>query len=112
MLFRENTEDICKGIEHEIVPGVVESLKVVTRDACQRISQFAFEAVATLGRSHVTFIHKANIMKKSDGLFLDVARSVAAQHPQVGFREMIVDAACMQLVLDPDVSGRRDRRRP
>lgn len=101
LLVRENTEDIYKGIEHEIVPGVVESLKVVTREACERISRFAFQALRTLGRAHLTFVHKANIMKMSDGLFLDTVRQVAAEHPDLGFREMIVDAACMQLVLDP-----------
>ncbi len=101
ILIRENTEDIYKGIEHEIVDGVVESLKVVTRDACRRITRFAFDAVVTLGRRHVTFIHKANIMKMSDGLFLRTAREIASERPEVGFREMIVDAACMQLVLDP-----------
>ena len=101
ILIRENTEDIYKGIEHEIVDGVVESLKVVTRDACRRIARFAFDSVATLGRRHVTFIHKANIMKMSDGLFLQTVREIACERPEVGFREMIVDAACMQLVLDP-----------
>ncbi len=101
LLVRENTEDIYKGIEHEIVDGVVESLKVVTREASERIARFAFDAVESLGRRHVTFIHKANIMKMSDGLFLDATRGVAAQHPEVGYREMIVDAACMQMVLDP-----------
>lgn len=101
VLIRENTEDIYKGIEHEIVDGVVESLKVVTRDACDRIARFTFAAVRTLGRKHVTFIHKANIMKRSDGLFLDTVRKVAKENTDIGFREIIVDAACMQLVLDP-----------
>ena len=101
VLVRENTEDIYKGIEHEIVPGVVESLKVVTRAACDRVSRFAFDAVRTLGRKHLTFVHKANIMKRSDGLFLEVVRGVASENPDIGFRELIVDAACMQMVLDP-----------
>ena len=101
LLIRENTEDIYKGIEHEIVPGVVESLKVVTREACERITRFAFGATRTLGREHLTFIHKANIMKMSDGLFLDTVREIAAENPDIPLREMIVDAACMQLVLNP-----------
>ena len=101
VLIRENTEDIYTGIEHEIVPGVVESLKVVTREACERITRFAFEAIRILDRKHLTFVHKANIMKMSDGLFLTVAREIAAENPDIGFREMIVDAACMQLILDP-----------
>ncbi|MDX1383375.1 MAG: isocitrate/isopropylmalate family dehydrogenase [Thermoanaerobaculia bacterium] len=101
VLIRENTEDIYTGIEHEIVPGVVESLKVVTRAACERLARFAYRAIRTLGRRHLSFVHKANIMKMTDGLFLDVVREVAKEHPDVGYREVIVDAACMQLVLDP-----------
>ena len=101
LLVREMTEDIYKGIEHEIVPGVVESLKVVTREACERITRFAYATLRALGRRHLTFVHKANIMKMSDGLFLATVRKVAAENPDVGYRELIVDAACMQLVLDP-----------
>jgi isocitrate dehydrogenase (NAD+) len=101
LLIREITEDIYKGIEHEIVPGVVESLKVVTREACERITRFAYATLRAEGRRHLTFVHKANIMKMSDGLFLTTVRGVAAENPEVGYREMIVDAACMQLVLDP-----------
>ena len=101
IIVRENSEGIYKGLEHEIVPGVVESIKVVTREASERIARFAFETAAYLERSHVTFIHKANIMKRSDGLFLEAAQDVAAQYPQFGFRDVIVDAACMQLVLNP-----------
>jgi isocitrate dehydrogenase (NAD+) len=101
LLIREITEDIYKGIEHEIVPGVVESLKVVTRDACERITRFAYGILREQGRRHLTFVHKANIMKMSDGLFLATVRRLAAEHPDVGYRELIVDAACMQLVLDP-----------
>jgi isocitrate dehydrogenase (NAD+) len=102
ILVRENTEDIYKGIEHEIVPGVVESLKVVTRTACERIARFAFEVARTERRKHLTFVHKGNIMKMSDGLFLRTVRAVAEQHAEIGYREMIVDAACMQLVLQPE----------
>jgi isocitrate dehydrogenase (NAD+) len=102
LLIREITEDIYKGIEHEIVPGVVESLKVVTRDACERITRFAYATLRADGRKHLAFVHKANIMKMSDGLFLATVRRIAKENPDVGYRELIVDAACMQLVLDPD----------
>ena len=101
LLIREMTEDIYKGIEHEIVPGVVESLKVVTRDACERIARFAYATLRAEGRKHLAFVHKANIMKMSDGLFLATVRRIAKENPDVGYRELIVDAACMQLVLDP-----------
>lgn len=101
LIIRENSEDIYKGIEHEIVPGVIESIKVVTKDASERIARFAFETAQYLEREHVTFVHKANIMKKSDGLFLDTVRTVAADYPGLPLRTVIVDAACMQLVLDP-----------
>lgn len=102
ILVRENTEDIYKGIEHVIVPGVVQSLKVVTRAACERIARFTFDLVERLDRKAVTFIHKGNIMKQSDGLFMRTVKEVAARHPNITYREMIVDAACMQLVLDPE----------
>ena len=101
LLVRENTEDIYKGIEHVIVDGVVQSLKVVTRDACRRVSRFAFELATERQRRRLTFVHKGNIMKRSDGLFLEVVRGVAAEYPGIELREMIVDAACMQMVLDP-----------
>jgi isocitrate dehydrogenase (NAD+) len=101
LLIREITEDIYKGIEHEIVPGVVESLKVVTRDACERITRFAYATLRAEGRKHLAFVHKANIMKMSDGLFLATVRRIAKENPDIGYRELIVDAACMQLVLDP-----------
>jgi isocitrate dehydrogenase (NAD+) len=101
LIIRENTEDIYKGLEHEIVPGVVESLKVVTEAASERIARFAFHAADVLGREHITFVHKANIMKQSDGLFMRTVRRVAEEHPRFGYREIIVDAASMQMVLDP-----------
>ncbi|MBT8193203.1 MAG: NAD-dependent isocitrate dehydrogenase [Acidimicrobiia bacterium] len=101
LIIRENSEDIYKGIEHEIVPGVIESIKVVTRAASERIARFAFETALYLEREHLTFVHKANIMKQSDGLFLGVVREVAEEYPQIPLRTVIVDAACMQLVLDP-----------
>ena len=80
---------------------MVESLKVVTRDACERIARFAFATLRAEGRKHLAFVHKANIMKMSDGLFLATVRRIAKENPDVGYRELIVDAACMQLVLDP-----------
>jgi isocitrate dehydrogenase (NAD+) len=101
LLVRETTEDIYKGIEHVIVDGVVQSLKVVTRDACVRIARYAFEIATERRRRRLTFVHKGNIMKLSDGLFLETVRAVAGEYPDIELREMIVDAACMQMVLDP-----------
>ena len=101
IIVRENSEGIYKGLEHEIVPGVVESIKVVTQAGSERIARFAFETARFLNRKKVTVVHKANIMKLSDGLFLQTARDVSADYPQLDFGEVIVDAACMQLVLDP-----------
>lgn len=101
LIIRENSEGIYKGIEHEIVPGVVESIKVVTRQASERIARFAFETALYLERSNLAFVHKANIMKRSDGLFLDTVQEVAAEYLDVPLRTIIVDAACMELVLDP-----------
>ncbi len=101
IIVRENSEGIYKGLEHEIVPGVVESIKVVTRAGSERIARFAFETARFLNRKKVTVVHKANIMKLSDGLFLQTARDVAVDYPELDFGEVIVDAACMQLVLDP-----------
>ncbi len=101
VIVRENTEDLYAGLEHEVVPGVVESLKIITERASSRIARFAFDYARRRGRTRVTAIHKANIMKMSDGLFLTSARAVAKQHPDVAYDERIVDAACMQLVLDP-----------
>lgn len=101
LLIREITEGVYRGIEHEIVDGVVESMKVVSRGACQRIADYAFRIARRHGRKKITAIHKANIMKQSDGLFLDTVRSVAAGHPDIEVDDCIVDAACMRLVLDP-----------
>jgi isocitrate dehydrogenase (NAD+) len=101
LIIRENSEDIYKGIEHEIVPGVIESIKVVTRAASERIARFAFETTRYLERERLAFIHKANIMKQSDGLFLETVKEVAKEYPEIPLRTVIVDAACMQLVLDP-----------
>ena len=101
-IFRENTEDLYSGLEHEVVPGVVESLKIITRHASMRIARAAFQYAEREKRWKVTAIHKANIMKMSDGLFLRCCREVAAQHPDIRYEELIVDNACMQLVMRPE----------
>jgi isocitrate dehydrogenase (NAD+) len=101
-IFRENTEDLYSGLEHEVVTGVVESLKVITRNASTRIARAAFEYARTDGRSKVTAIHKANIMKMSDGLFLKCCRETSAHFPEIQYNELIVDNACMQLVIRPE----------
>jgi len=101
VIMRENTESLYAGIEHEIAPGVVESIKVITRKASMNIARYAFEYAKRHKRKKVTAIHKANIMKLSDGLFLDCARRVARKYPNIEFDDKIVDNACMQLVLKP-----------
>jgi isocitrate dehydrogenase (NAD+) len=101
-IFRENTEDLYSGLEHEVVPGVVESLKIITRHASMRIARAAFEYARREGRRKVTAIHKANIMKLSDGLFLKCCREVAAEFTDIAYNELIVDNACMQLVMRPE----------
>ena len=101
VVVRENTEGLYSGQEHVVVPGVVESLRLITRFACERIIHYAFELARQQGRRRVTFCHKADVMPMSDGLFLAVAREVADEFPFVGFEEMHVDALCMQLALDP-----------
>ncbi len=101
IVVRENTEGLYSGLEHEVVPGVVESLRVVTEVASERIAQFAFETARRQGRKRVTCVHKANILKMSDGLFLRTCRRVAEGYPDVGFDDSIVDAAAMKLVLNP-----------
>jgi isocitrate dehydrogenase (NAD+) len=101
IVVRENTEDLYSGLEHIVVPGVVESIKIITEKASTRIARFAFDHARKKGRKRVTAVHKANIMKLSDGLFLDCCRRVAKDHPQITYDEMIVDNTCMQLVLDP-----------
>ena len=131
VIVRENTEDLYSGLEHEVVPGVVESLKIITEEASERIATFAFEYARKHGRKRVTAIHKANIMKMGDGLFLKSVQKIAARYPDIVCDERIVDAACMHLVMNPsqfDVllaaepvrrhrvglvcrSGRRSRRR-
>jgi len=101
IVVRENTEDLYSGLEHVVVPGVVESLKIITERASTRIARFAFDFARNEGRKKVTAIHKANIMKLSDGLFLDCFRRVAAEHPEITADDKIVDSACMQLVMKP-----------
>jgi len=101
-IFRENTEDLYSGIEHEVVTDVVESLKVITRTASARIARATFEYSRRERRKRVTAVHKANIMKMSDGLFLRCCREIAAEFPEIGYDELIVDNACMQLVMQPD----------
>ena len=101
VIVRENTEGLYSGLEHEVVPGVVESLKVITEKASTRIAVFAFEYAKKFNRKKVTVVHKANIMKKSDGLFLKCFRQVAVNYPMIEHDEKIVDNTCMQLVLNP-----------
>jgi isocitrate dehydrogenase (NAD+) len=102
IVVRENTEGEYSGLEHEVVPGVVESLKVITRKASDRIARYAFELARAQKRKKVTSVHKANIMKKSDGLFLECCRGMAKQFPEIIYDEMIVDNTCMQLVIRPE----------
>ena len=101
VVVRENTEDLYAGKEHEVVRGVIESLKIITEAASTRIAEFAFRYAIANGRSKVTAVHKANIMKLSDGLFLESTREVAKQYPTVEYTELIVDNACLQLVMHP-----------
>jgi isocitrate dehydrogenase (NAD+) len=101
VVVRENTEDLYAGIEHQVTPGVVESVKIITARASTRIARFAFEYARHNRRTSVTAIHKANIMKLSDGLFLKCARKVAEEYRDIHYHEQIVDAACMRLVTDP-----------
>ena len=101
-IFRENTEDLYSGIEHEVIPDVVESLKIITKTASMRIARAAFEWARRERRRKVTAIHKANIMKMSDGLFLKCCRAVAGEYGDIQYNELIVDNACMQLVMRPE----------
>ncbi|HOV78980.1 MAG TPA: isocitrate/isopropylmalate dehydrogenase family protein [Bacillota bacterium] len=102
IVVRENTEDLYAGIEHRAGPDAAESIKIITRGASLRIARFAFELARKQGRRKVTVVHKANIMKLSDGLFLDCARQVAGEYPDIEFEEYIVDAMCMKLVQTPE----------
>jgi isocitrate dehydrogenase (NAD+) len=102
VIVRENTEDLYSGLEHEVVPGVVESLKIITEKASTRIARYAFEHARRNGRKRVTGIHKANILKLGDGLFLQSIRAVARDNPDITYDERIIDAACMSLVMHPE----------
>jgi isocitrate dehydrogenase (NAD+) len=102
VIFRENTEDLYSGLEHEVIKDVVESLKIITRTASIRIANYAFNYARKNGRKKVSAVHKANIMKLSDGLFLRCCREVAAQFPEIKYEELIVDNASMQLVMRPE----------
>ncbi len=101
LVVRETTEDVYAHLEHESIPGVFESLKVTTRGACERIARHAFEVARSTGRQRVTVVHKANIMKLSDGLFLSTAREVAKEFPDIEVDDCIVDALCMKVVIRP-----------
>jgi isocitrate dehydrogenase (NAD+) len=101
IIVRENTEGLYSGLEHTVVPGVVESLKIATETASTRIARFAFNYARKAGRKKISAVHKANIMKLSDGLFIECARKVAKEFPEIEYREIIVDNCCMQLVMRP-----------
>ncbi|MDD5448693.1 MAG: isocitrate/isopropylmalate dehydrogenase family protein [Actinomycetota bacterium] len=103
VVIRENTEDLYAGIEHMVAPGVAESIKVITKGASERIIRFAFEYVRRNSRKKLTIVHKANIMKMTDGLFLDIARQISKSYPDVEYEERIVDNMCMQLVQKPNI---------
>ena len=102
VIFRENTEDLYAGLEHEVVKDVVTSLKVITRAASERIARYAFHFTRAAGRKKITAVHKANIMKLSDGMFLRCSREVAREYPEIEYKELIVDNASMQLVMRPE----------
>jgi isocitrate dehydrogenase (NAD+) len=101
IIIRENTEGLYSGLEHEVVPGVVETLKVFTETACTRIAEYAFMLARRDGRRKVSAAHKASIMKMTDGLFLECCRRVASRTPEIAYEEVVIDNLCMQLALDP-----------
>src|SRR6187549_1674365 len=102
IIVRENTEGLYSGLEHIVIPGVVESLKIITEKASTRIARYAFEYAKANGRKKITAVHKANIMKLSDGLFLECFYNVAKEFPDIEADDRIVDACCMQLVMRPE----------
>lgn len=102
MIIRDNLEGEYAGIEHEVFPGVFESLKIITHDRASRVANYAFEHASMSGRKKVTAVHKANIMKLVDGLFLDCCREAAEKYPNIEYEEMIVDNTCMQLTKSPE----------
>lgn len=99
--IRENTEGEYSGLEHQVVRGVVESLKIITRQASLRVAEYAFHYAKTHGRERVSAIHKANIMQKTDGLFLKCCREVAEKYPEITYEEVVIDNCCMMLVKNP-----------
>ena len=101
VVVRENTEGLYSGLEHEVVPGVIESLRVITKAAAERIIRFAFELARHSGRRTVTFCHKADVMRLSDGFFLECARTVADEYPFINYAEKAIDNLCLELVVDP-----------
>jgi isocitrate dehydrogenase (NAD+) len=101
IVVRENTEGLYAGLEHEVIPGVVESVRLITRGAAERIVRFAFELARHRGRRMVTFCHKADVMRLSDGLFLECARTVADDYPFIHFEEKPIDNVCLELAMDP-----------
>ncbi|HSQ54206.1 MAG TPA: isocitrate/isopropylmalate dehydrogenase family protein, partial [Gemmata sp.] len=101
VVVRENTEGLYAGLEHQVVPGVVESVRLITRPAAERIVRFAFELARHGGRRLVTFCHKADVMRLSDGLFLECARGVAEEYPFVAFEEKVIDNVCFEMASDP-----------
>jgi isocitrate dehydrogenase (NAD+) len=102
VVVRENTEGLYSGIEHQVIPGVVESLKIITEVASTRVAEFAFRYARANGRKRITAVHKANIMKLSDGLFLECFRKVSQKYPDVEADDRIIDALCMNLVIRPE----------
>jgi isocitrate dehydrogenase (NAD+) len=102
VVVRENTEDLYAGVEHQVTPDAAESIKIITRRASERVARFAFDYARAHGRRRVTAVHKANIMKLTDGLFLRVAGEVAADYPDIAFDDRIVDNLCQQLVMAPE----------
>ncbi|MDT8717949.1 NAD-dependent isocitrate dehydrogenase [Clostridium sp. 19966] len=102
VIVRENTEDLYAGVEHMVGEDAAESIKIFTRKGCERIIRYAFEYAKKEGRKKVTAVHKANIMKCTDGMFLDIARDIAKEYPEIEFEDLIVDAMCMNLVQRPE----------
>jgi isocitrate dehydrogenase (NAD+) len=102
VVIRETSEDIYSGFEHEVTDGVFEAVKITSRQACERISRYAFEYARKCGRRKITIVHKSNIMKKSDGMFLQIAKDISSEYPEIETEERIVDALCMQLVRWPE----------
>jgi isocitrate dehydrogenase (NAD+) len=101
VLIRENTEGEYSGIEHEVVPGVVQSIKLITAEACERVITYAFDYARSIGRKKVTVVHKATIQKMSDGLFLTTAQALAKSYPDIELKETLLDKVCLQVVQDP-----------